>query len=68
MSDKNQAEKICICKAVALETVKESIRQGAKTIESVSCETGAMRGACQGSRCKEKIFNLIKAYEKGEWQ
>lgn len=61
-------EKICLCKAVQAETIKESIRAGARTLEAVASQTGAGRGACQGSRCKTMIHELIKSYEKGEWQ
>ncbi|MDU6854044.1 MAG: (2Fe-2S)-binding protein [Zhenhengia sp.] len=62
------SEKICLCKAVQTEIVKESIRTGARTIEGVASKTGAGTGACKGSRCKMAIYELIKAYEKGEWQ
>ena len=61
-------KKICLCKAVQAETIKENIRAGARTIESVASKTGAGMGACKGSRCKKTIYELIKAYEKGEWQ
>lgn len=65
---KEASEKICLCKAVQVETVKESIRKGATSLEAVAKETGAGNGACKGGRCKSAIYELIKGYEKGEWQ
>lgn len=68
MSDNKRAEEVCLCKAIKLDTVKESIRKGNATLEALSKELGATRGACKGMRCKEALYNLIKGYEKGEWQ
>ena len=68
MSEHKYGKEVCLCKAVTLDTVKESIRKGAKTIEALSRESGASRGACQGMRCKAIIHDLIRGYEKGEWQ
>ena len=60
-------KKICHCKAVKVETVKETIRDGIKTLEGIQIKTGASCGACKGRRCKKDIYELLETYKKGEW-
>lgn len=52
--------KVCICKAITKEKIKEAIKNGAVTVEEVKEKTGATTGCCKGRRCIEKIESLIK--------
>ncbi|MGL4345141.1 MAG: (2Fe-2S)-binding protein [Cellulosilyticaceae bacterium] len=65
---KDKLTKICICRAINRDTIKNSIRNGAKTVDEVKANTGATNGACHGGRCQSKIQELIAGYENQEWQ
>ena len=56
--------KTCTCKSISRAKIKESIENGAHTIEEVSKETGACTGSCKGYRCKSKIQDLINDFSK----
>lgn len=60
--------KVCICKAINRTKIKDAIRNGAKTIEEVNEITGSGSGGCNGTRCKGKIEELLKAYKEGLWK
>lgn len=51
--------KICICKGISRATIKNAIKQGAKTVTEVQKETGAGSGPCKGRRCTPKIEQLL---------
>lgn len=51
--------KTCVCKAVSRATIKNSIKNGASTLDDVIKNTGACTGGCKGFRCKDKIETLI---------
>nr|WP_302595439.1 (2Fe-2S)-binding protein [uncultured Cellulosilyticum sp.] len=53
-------EKVCLCKYVSKETVQKAIDKGADTVDKIGHATGAGRGACKGTRCKQKLFEMIK--------
>lgn len=63
---KDRLEKVCICRGIAKETIKASIRDGKNTLEDVAADTGATQGGCKGFRCKAKIQEMIDGYQK-EW-
>ncbi|MGL5677505.1 MAG: (2Fe-2S)-binding protein [Cellulosilyticaceae bacterium] len=65
---KDKLQKVCICRGITAATIKEHIREGKRTLGEIATATGATQGGCKGHRCSEKIQNLIKAYEEGEWQ
>ncbi|MPQ43459.1 (2Fe-2S)-binding protein [Clostridium tarantellae] len=52
--------KVCVCKAVSRATIKNTIRDGAKSVEEIAKKTGATTGGCCGRRCICKIETLIK--------
>lgn len=52
--------KVCICKAINRATIKNSINNGANTVEKVMEITGAGTGGCKGCRCIPKIKELIE--------
>ena len=51
--------KTCPCRVVTRARIKESIRNGAHTVEAVAKETGATTGSCKGCRCRSKIQELL---------
>ena len=59
MSDKI----ICLCKGISEDTIIDTIKNGADTIEKVKEATGATTGHCHGSRCKGPIEELIAKYK-----
>lgn len=59
MSDKI----ICLCKGIPEDTIIETIKSGADTVEKVKEATGATTGYCHGSRCKGRIEELISKYK-----
>nr|WP_307993223.1 (2Fe-2S)-binding protein [uncultured Niameybacter sp.] len=63
---KDRLEKVCVCRAITKEAIKNSIRKGNKTVEAVAADTGATKGGCKGFRCKGKIEDLIAEYGT-EW-
>lgn len=56
---KDKLTKVCLCKGINKHTIKESILEGAKTVEDVKKQTGATCGGCGGKRCKDKIIEII---------
>lgn len=65
---KDKLTKVCICRAISQEMIKNSIREGMTTVEEISQATGATTGACHGGRCKGKIEELIESYKNEEWR
>lgn len=59
---KDKYTKVCICKSISRATIKESIRNGAKTLADVKRKTMATTGSCKGERCSYKIKDLIETY------
>ncbi|MGL4736040.1 MAG: (2Fe-2S)-binding protein [Cellulosilyticaceae bacterium] len=64
---KDKLTKVCICRAITKDVIKNSIREGADTVEKVKEATGATTGACHGGRCKGKIEELLESYKNEEW-
>jgi NAD(P)H-nitrite reductase large subunit len=52
--------KVCICKGISRQKIKEAIRNGSKTLEDIQLATGAGSGSCGGRRCSPKIEELLK--------
>ena len=48
--------KTCTCKSISRAKIKESIKNGAHTVDCT--------GSCHGFRCKSKIEDLIRDYSK----
>ena len=55
----DKVTKVCVCKSITKEKIKEAIKSGAKTVEEVKELTGAGTGACKGYRCTPVIQQLI---------
>lgn len=60
--------KVCVCKAINRATIKDAIRNGAKSISEVKEATGAGTGCCGGARCVFKIQELLDKYNEGEYK
>lgn len=56
--------KVCICKSISRLTIKNTIRNGAKTLEEVQKATGAGSGSCKGRRCTPKILQLLEEMDE----
>lgn len=56
---KDKLTKICLCRGIDKFTIKECIKEGAKTVDEVREKTGATGGGCKGARCRSKIVELI---------
>ncbi len=50
---------ICACNQVTEAEIREAIRRGARTIDSIKFRTNACKGRCQGSRCLHKIIEIM---------
>ena len=61
---KDNLTKICLCRGITKATIKKCIKEGSTTLEDIKKNTGAMNGGCRGSRCKEKIIDILN--NKGE--
>jgi NAD(P)H-nitrite reductase large subunit len=55
---------ICRCEEVTAKVIKESIRDGAQTIDAVKRYTRAGMGLCQGRTCNRLVAQLL-VKEKG---
>ena len=58
-SDPDYGEVLCLCEDISRAEVREAIRRGAVTLDGVKRRCGAMLGVCQGSRCQQKITQLL---------
>ena len=52
--------KVCICKGIPRSTMKNAIKNGARTLAEVQKATGAGSGPCGGKRCTPKILELLE--------
>lgn len=51
---------ICICEDITKAEVLEAIERGARTPEGIKHRCGAMMGRCQGSRCYQKLLDILE--------
>lgn len=58
--------KVCICKGIPRSTIKNAIRNGARTLAEVQKATGAGSGSCGGKRCTPKILELLEAMSEAQ--
>lgn len=57
--------KTCTCKLITRAKIKETIKNGASTIEEVQKATGAGSGPCKGKNCTPRINALLKQFQDG---
>ena len=56
---------VCQCEKITRAEIIEAIRRGAKTVDGVKRRVGSGMGRCQGSRCTQKIEELLEEYQNG---
>lgn len=59
-------EIICQCQQISREEILEAIRRGATTVDGVKRRAGSGMGRCQGSRCSQKIQELLEDAAHGK--
>ena len=64
-NDPDYGEIVCLCESISKAEVLDAIRRGAVTADGVKRRCGAMLGACQGSRCRSRIEELLASEELG---
>lgn len=64
-SDASYGKIACACEMVTEAEIKEAIKRGARTFDSVKFRTRAGMGRCQGSFCLAKVLALL-SQEMGE--
>jgi len=58
-SDASYGKIVCACEMVTEAEIKEAIRRGARTFDSIKFRTRAGMGRCQGSFCLAKTLALL---------
>ena len=58
--DPGYGEIICGCMEVSRSEIVQAVRRGARDFEAVKRRTGAGMGVCQGSRCRKKIWDILR--------
>ncbi len=57
---KDKYKKVCICRSISKGTIKNAIKEGAKSVQEVRRKTGATSGSCKGERCTSVINDIIR--------
>ena len=52
---------VCTCKAIPRSRIKNTIKEGAKTVEEINKVIGSGSGGCKGKRCSPKIEQLLNS-------
>lgn len=58
-ADPRYGKVVCTCELVTEAEVREALRRGAKTLDSIKFRTRAGMGRCQGSFCIPKLLALL---------
>ncbi len=58
-SDPRYGDIVCRCEMVSAKEIKESIEQGAKTLDGIKFRTRAQAGRCHGSFCTTRIMKIL---------
>ncbi len=61
---KDRYTKVCICRSISKGTIKNTIKEGALTLNDIKRKTGAGSGNCKGTRCQLKILDILKEVTK----
>ena len=57
--DPDYGEVLCRCEDITRAEVLQAIRRGAVTVDGIKRRTGATMGRCQGSRCQQRLVQLL---------
>ena len=60
LQDQGYGEIICGCMEVSRSEIVQAAERGAHDFEAVRRRTGAGMGRCQGSRCRKKIWDILR--------
>lgn len=55
----NYGEIVCLCEDISKGEILEAISRGAVTTDGIKRRTGAVMGRCQGSRCEQKLLDIL---------
>ena len=58
-SDPHYGQVVCQCNEITEGEILEAIRRGAVTVDGVKRRVGTGMGRCQGSRCTQRIIELL---------
>lgn len=61
---KDRLTKVCLCKGISREAIKQAISDGADTLDKLQKATGAGTGGCRGRRCIPKLEEMLREYGK----
>ena len=50
---------VCMCRDISEGEIRDAVRRGARSLSGIKYRTGAMMGNCQGSRCMQRIMDLL---------
>ena len=59
------ADIVCMCEDISRGEIIEAVRRGAVTADGVKRRLGSGMGACQGSRCRSMIEEIIRETREG---
>ena len=48
-----------MCRDISEGEIRDAVRRGARSLSGIKYRTGAMMGNCQGSRCMQRIMDLL---------
>lgn len=65
-SDPDFADVVCLCEGITRGEIKEAVRRGAVSVDGVKRRTGSAMGACQGSRCRMMIEEILEGMRNGK--
>ena len=64
--DPDYADVVCMCEDITRGEIIEAVRRGAVNADGVKRRTGSCMGACQGSRCRAAIEEIIREALEGK--
>ena len=64
--DPDFADVVCLCEGITRGEIKEAVRRGAVNVDGVKRRIGSGMGACQGSRCRMMIEEILEGMRNGK--
>jgi len=64
--DSDFADVVCLCEGITRGEIKEAVRRGAVNVDGVKRRTRSGMGACQGSRCRLAIEEILEGMRNGK--
>lgn len=60
------ADVVCLCEGITRGEIIEAVRRGAMSVDGVKRRIGSSLGACQGSRCRAAIEEILEGMHNGK--